>query len=420
MRHMKRAGGTVVAGAGLAMAIIGTADAQTYDRGRNMAVTQRERPDYQAVGINLGSFRIYPRLQSQLAYSSNLFARDTNVESDTYGTFTPSVEAESNWGRHQLLATATLRLRRYVDHPSENQNGWTLRTAGRLDVHGQDAITGSLDATKMYEERSSSQSPLAAAKPLPINAYTGNIRALHDFNRVRVSSGLLVRNLNYHNVASLGGGVVDVQGRDRTLYTPDVKVEYALSPDTAGFITTSYTDTNYRLKTPTNRGSKQVQVLAGANFDLTALARGEFGLGYVTRKYDDPAFQKTKGFAASANIEYFPTRTTTVTLKLSRTIEDAVDFQGGGFFLTTGTLTLDHELRRNILVNASVGYEDQNYKVLDRHNKTARFDAGGTYLVNRGLGLNLTIAQIKRNSDGVSRIRGFDETRAALGVVLQR
>lgn len=420
MRHVKRAGGTAVAGAGLAMAIIGVADAQTYDRGRNMAVTQRERPDYQALGVNVGGFRIYPKLQSQVAYTSNLFARENDVESDTYFVVSPTLDAVSNWGRHQLQATAGLRLRRYIDHPSENQNGWVLRTAGRLDVHGQDAITGSLEATKIYEERSSAQSPDAAAKPLPINTYAAQIRGIHDFNRVRVSSGLIVRKLDYHNVASIGGGVVDVQGRDRTIYTGDVKGEYAISPDSAVFVVTSYTDTNYDLHVPTNKGSKQVQVLAGANFDLTALARGELGLGYVTRNYDDASFSDTRGFAVNGNIEYFPTRTTTVTLNLRRTVEDAVDFNGGGFFLSTATLTVDHELRRNVLVNASASFEDQKYKVVDRRNQTTRFELGGTYLVNRMLGLNLTVAQIQRDSSGVNRLRGFDETRAALGVVLQR
>jgi len=420
MRHVKRAGGTAVAGAGLAMALIGVADAQTYDRGRNMSVTQRERPDYQALGIDAGGFRIFPRWQAQAAYTSNLFARDTNVESDTYFAISPSVEAVSKWGRHQLQANATLRLRRYIDHPSENQNGWALRTYGRLDVHGQDAITGTLEAQKQYEERSSSQSPNSAAKPLPINIYAATVRGIHDFNRVRISSGLVVRQYDYHNVASLSGGVVNVQGRDRILYTPDVKVEYAISPDSAVFLDTSYTKTNYRLTDVTNHGSKQVQVLGGANFDLTALARGEIGLGYVMRKYDDSSFSRTRGFAATANVEYFPTRTTTVTLNLRRTVEDAIDFDGGGFFLTTATLAVDHELRRNILLNASANYEGQKYQSLDRRNRTTRFEVGGTYLLNRGIGLNFTVAQIQRNSSGVNKLLGFDETRAALGVVLQR
>ncbi|CAN7294071.1 outer membrane beta-barrel protein [Phenylobacterium sp. LjRoot225] len=402
------------------MAIVGAADAQTYDRGRNMAVTQRERPDYQALGINAGGFRLYPRLQTQTTYTSNLFARETDVESDTFFSVVPSVNAVSNWGRHQLGATATLRLRRYLDHSAENQDGWAFHTFGRLDVHGQDTITGSLDAQKTFEERSSSQSPDSAAKPLPINIYAANVRGVHDFNRVRLSSGLLVRKYDYHNVPSVSGGIVDVSGRDRTLYTGDVKGEYAITPDSAVFVTTSYTKTEYDITSPSDHGSKQVQVLGGANFDLTALGRGEIGLGYVQRKYNDPAVGRTRGFAATANVEYFPTRTTTVTLNLRRSVEDAIDFDGGGFFLTTGTLTVDHELRRNILVNASAGVENQKYESLDRENRTTRYEVGGTYLVNRGLGLNLSVAQIQRNSSGVNKLHDFDETRAALGVVLQR
>jgi hypothetical protein len=406
----------------VALLIGATADAQSYDRGRNVSVTQQERPGYSAGGIHEGGFTIFPKLTTDFNYTSNLFAQESNAVADGYVSIRPSIEAVSNWGRHELRANVSANIRQYDQHTSENETGWTVGTSGRLDIYEHDTASGSLQAQRIYEERRSTQSPTTAAEPIPINSYIGTLRGVHEFNRLRLTGGAIVRKLDYHNVPSIGGGVVDVNGRDRSGYTGDVKAEYGLSPDTAVYVQTSYLDTHYDHPLPTdpNRNSKELSVLGGANFDLTALMRGDIGVGYTSRKYDNAAFGTMKGFRVNGIVEYFPSRVTTVTLNLWRSVEDAVDTEKGGFFLSVIGLTVDHEVRRNILVNAGANFSSEKYQGIDRLNKTSNYSVGGVYLVNRGVGLNLKVQHSRRNSTGADRIHDFNETTALLGVVLQR
>lgn len=411
-----------VAALGAAALHSGAAMAQDYDRGRNVSVLERERQDYDAIGINVGGFSLFPRLDARGVYSSNVFASETNEKSDVFFAFDPSLEARSNWGRHQLQAEAGLRLRRFVENESEDQDGWVARALGRLDIHGESYATGMLEAERIYEERGAEDFPGAAAEPLPIDLWGAAVRGVAQFNRARVSGGVHYRELDFRNVSAIGGGRLDTSGRDRDTTTVDLKGEWAVSPDTAAFAQVTFTDTNYWEEGPLfgpSRDSEETTYLVGANFDLTALVRGEVGVGFVNRKY--ASFGEVEGFAMRGTVEYFPTQLTTITGTLRRTVEDSVfSTVTGGYFSTGGSLRVDHEFRRNILLMAFADYEQQDFSGADRTDEVYTVSAGLTYLLNRSVGLNANVGHTERDSGGRDRFRSFSETRASIGVVLQR
>lgn len=409
---------------GAAMLLAGAAQAQDYNRSRNVSVLERQRDDYDALGVRAGGFTLFPRLETRAVYSSNVYATDVNEQSDVFLAIEPSVEARSNWGRHQLNADAGLRVRKYNDITTDDQTGWFTRAQGRLDVHGESYFTGLVEAERLYEDRGAADFPGAAAKPLPIDLLGASLRGVAQLNRVRLSAGAGIRELDFDNVPTISGGVLDTRGRDRTQATGDIKVEWAISPDSAAFVQVAQTSIDYKAALGVigaQRDSEETQVLAGANFDLAALLRGEVGVGYVTREYD--AFGSVDGLAIRGKIEYFPTRLTNLTLTMSRSVEDSQSFGGvgaGGYFVTAGGVRIDHELQRNILLNAQANYETQEFSGVDREDKVYSVSVGGTYLVNRTVGLNANLGHIARNSEGLNRYRDFDETRASIGVVLQR
>lgn len=406
---------------GLASLHAGGAAAQDYDRGRNVSVLERERQDYDAIGINTGGFSVFPRLDARTVYTSNVFASERREQSDVFLALDPTVEVRSNWGRHQLQADAGLRLRRYSDWGSEDQDGWFARALGRLDVYGESYLNGLLEAERIYEERGAEDAPGNAAEPLPIDIWGVAVRGVAQFNRARLSGGVHYRELDFENVRAIGGGTLDTSGRDRTTTTVDVKGEWGVSPDTAAFAQLTFTDIDYweeGLLFGPSRDSEETAVLVGANFDLTALMRGEVGLGYVSRDYVSSS--AVEGFAMRGTVEYFPTQLTTITGTLRRSVEDSVFQSSSGYFATGGSLRVDHELRRNILLMAFADYEHQDFSDVDRTDKVYTISAGLTYLLNRTVGLNANIGHTERQSDGVDRLRSYSETRASIGVVLQR
>jgi hypothetical protein len=418
----------VAAGVGCAVLAFGSASAQDYDRGRNVSVLERERKDYDASGIHVGSFSVFPKIEAQVVYSSNVFADDTNKQSDYYYGFDPTIEARSNWNRHQLQAEAGLKLRRYSDFSSEDQNGWFARANGRLDVFGTSYLKAGLDAERSYEERGGADFPGGAAKPLPYDTVGGALHAVGQFNRLRLTAGGEYHDIDYKNVplvfdpANPTLTTLDTSGRDRKIASYDVMGEWAISPDTALFGKVAYVVTNFNNAHPpfSEPDSDETTVSVGANFDLSALLRGEIGAGYVKRKYDDPAFGDVSGLSLKGQVEWFPTQVTTVTFNAHRSVQDSVLADSSGYFETAGGVRVDHELRRNILVNALVDYENDDFNEIDRTDKVWSVSAGGTYLLNRIVGINANLGYINRDSSGLNRYRSYDETRASIGIILQR
>ena len=408
----------------MAAATVSSAQAQDYNRGRNVSVLQRERPDYQALGIRSGGFTIFPKIEAGVEYTTNVFKTETNEKSDVYAVVSPSVQALSNWGRHQLTAEAGLKIRQFASETTEDELGWYVRTNGRLDVYGESYLTGGADVEHRYIRRDDDDFPDNAKSPLPYTSYGLNARGLYQGGgRVRVGGGGFLRVDRYSDIDATNGGRLDLSGRDLTVVGGDVRGEYAVSPDTALFLQGMVTDNNYQVGGGVfgpDRDATETKVLAGASFDITALMRGELGVGYLRRSYSDPAYQSISGLALNGTLEYFPTELTTLTLQVRREVQDSIIRGQGGFVNLGGSVRVDHELLRNVLLKATAEYFKQSYEDVDRTDNVLTLSGGGTYFVNHLIGLSATASWLHRKSTGLAERRSFDDARMMFAIVLQR
>ena len=70
------------------------------------------------------------------------------------------------------------------------------------------------------------------------------------------------------------------------------RADYALSPDTAIFLSGNLNQHAYSVQPPavaTDFNSTGFTVLGGVNFQVTSLLTGEIGAGYLTQDYPVPA-----------------------------------------------------------------------------------------------------------------------------------
>ncbi|MGE3143015.1 MAG: outer membrane beta-barrel protein, partial [Hyphomonadaceae bacterium] len=56
-----------------------------FDRGHNEGVRERARPDYDADGMPLGAFRLFPTLGLSAVSDDNIYAASSGAISDTIG-----------------------------------------------------------------------------------------------------------------------------------------------------------------------------------------------------------------------------------------------------------------------------------------------------------------------------------------------
>ena len=367
-----------------------TEASSNFARDRNISVTQRPRDDYEARGLRTGAFLVYPKLSATLEHNDNIYAAATDEVDDNILRLSPEIAINSDWPRHALAGYARATLNRFQDFGSEDTDDYGVGASGRLDVLRDFTLSGGADHARLTEPRTSPNSPAAALKPVQYNLSSARILASREFNRLRLSGRYGYQNFDYKSPPRRGGGIVDQTFRDRSVMEFMGRADYAVSPDTALFFEVTGNKRDYDRAPPVvplQRDSDGVQLLAGANFELGAVTRGEVAIGYISQSFEDPDLDKIDGFGARAQVEWFPTELTTLTFGASRTVEDSAVPGAGAYLSSNISAQIDHELLRNVILTARAGYGEDEYDVIGRRDERKNFGLSATYLINRVVGI---------------------------------
>jgi hypothetical protein len=395
-----------------------------YNRGRNTSVMQRERPEYAALGVPLSGFILYPRLASGVGYTDNVLASEINKVSDEWEEFAPNIIAQSTWSRNSLNLDLGGDFKLYDHKSGENEDGGHIRALSRIDLVGDSYGLLGADVQRAYEPRTDGGFPVNAATSVPFTTYGAFGRGVYQQSRVRGSVSVDFRALNWDSIKTTTGSYASQKFRDEDVVTVAGRGEFASTPDTGVFGEVAYVNSSYLTVVGLpNRNSDEYRALIGTDFDLTALVRGEIGGGYVQRQYASALYGTLSGFSGRGQVEYFPTPLTTLTLNFSRSIQDATIINSGGYFSNLVGLKADHELLRNLLINAALTYEYDTYNGIARHDAIGNFRLGFQYLLSRGVGINATYSYAKRESRSNPIADGgpqFNTNRLYIGLVLQR
>jgi hypothetical protein len=154
--------------------------------------------------------------------------------------------------------------------------------------------------------------------------------------------------------------------------------------------------------------------LVGLDINLTELMRGEVAVGQFNRDYDSGA--SVEGLAASANLEWYLTRLSTLTLSASRDAQDQGGTAAAPYVSTRFGARVDHELLRNLIVSAGGEVGQREYEVIDRQDDFSSAQLEAEYLLNRRFSLRGRISHVEVDSDGVDRYRTFDVNEVSVGV----
>lgn len=392
-----------------------------FKRDKNVSVRQRPRPDYEATGQKAGGFTLYPRITADVERNDNIYAVASGKTSDTIWRVKPEMAVRSDWSRHALGLFAGGNIIRYSDNSSENVEEYTVSANGRVDIERGSNLTGSVQTQRLVEPRTAPTAPGAAGKPVKYDLTQGTVSLTKEFNRLRLTGRLDDKDFNYKDVPNrIGTGIVDQDFRDRNEFYYGGKAEYAVSPDTAIYLSATGNKKDYDSKAvTTDRTSDGYVVGVGANFDVSELVRGDVQVGYMKQSYDN--FGKIDGFNAAGRLEWFPTQLTTIGLNGSRTIEESTAPRSQGYISNNIGASIDHELMRNVLLSAAYTHGKDDYKGIDRSDKRDNFSATATYLLNRRVGLFLTYNYLKQDSSGAPLDRGasFKDNKVIASVALQ-
>ncbi|WP_369062129.1 outer membrane beta-barrel protein [Caulobacter sp. 73W] len=396
------------------------ADAQSnFARDRNVSVRQRPHPEYNSAGVRLGAFVARPQVTVSGEYNDNIYGAAANEIDDFIFRFRPAVDLASTWSRHALNAFARGSINRYNDYSSENTEEYSLGANGRVDIVRGTSISGGGDVSRITEPRTSSSTPTGSIDPIQYDLSQFNVAGVREFNRLRLSARGDYRKFNYKDGRTVGGAEVEQDDRDREVTSFMGRGDYALSPATAVFVQGTVNKREYRLAGTAARPARDsdgYEVLAGANFEVGALMRGELAAGYLSQEFDNAIYGKVDGFGGRAQLEWFPTQLTTVTFNGTRSVEDSGIIGSSGYLSSTVGAQVDHELLRNVILTGQASYSDDKYEGIDRNDKRLNAGVSASYLLNRRLSLVAAYNHFKQNSKGANGGADFNVNTVSLGV----
>ena len=381
----------------------------------NVTVQNRPRPDYDPIGLRAGSFFLYPELEVGGLYDDNVYATRRDTESEFAATVTPDIRVLSNWNRHQLTFDVGADMAFYPGQSSLDYQDVHLDNTGRLDITQNNTLLEGLSIRHLHEDPSSSDFQQGTGVNTGGNSsrnnpdlttywtYDANLAYRHDFSRFYTLVGGEFQRLDFDKNTSLGTNS-NTNSRDRNQYLGRARVGYQLSPRIDTFLQGTYDVRRYDTSVNGfNRNSEGYSIRAGVGLDITSILFGEVSAGYTTRDYEDSSLKSFSGFGYAGKLTW---NVTTLDSLIFSGAADAYETTvvynnkiASADYQYTVNVDWTHELLRNLLLNANVGYVHDDYEGTSRSDDTFLAGGGVTYLINRHLSLEATYDYNNRDSD---------------------
>jgi hypothetical protein len=382
-------------------------------------VLNRPRTALDPLGIPVGGFLAYGQLAYTGAYDSNVFATPIDTRADYISIISPKAAILSNWTRHALNLSAGADIGRYMEYSKQNFNDWRVTADGRLDVTSDIQVFGGGDFAHLHTLRTSPDDS-GGLEPTQYTSASAFARYRHRLGRFSFTPQATFKRLDYDDTPAIRDGMlvdIDQDFRDRDEYTIELRGGYEIIPESNElFVRVRGNDRDYdesrviplseSLGFPIeiDRSSHGYEVVAGLDLDLGGIMFGEIFAGYRGQSYKSPLPDiDTPTFGVT--IDWNVTRLTTVNFKVERDINEATQDFYSGYIATIASLTIDHELRRDLLLNATFRVADNDYQGISTPIGKAKRDdtiygavVGAKYLLNRHLYASIGYTYLQRDS----------------------
>ena len=367
-----------------------------YDPGLLRKTIDRKPLEFQSPGARLGSFVLSPGAELAFEDNDNIFYRENSKISDSIFHIRPWANLKSDWSRHALNLNIYADIARYDEFNTEDYSDWVASLNGRIDVKRGSNFNYKASYMQLHEDRSSPDD-VRGIKPTKFSLSGFDVGYSHTFNRVTAALNYDRADTDYDDNVRLDGEIVDNQDRDRTRDALTLRVDYDLSGERGIFFSAAGNNVDYDEKVDNGgfeRSSDGYNVRGGLSWDTAGVLVGEIYLEYINQEYDDPRFVKVDGFGLGAKADWTPTELTNVNFLVRNGPQETTQGTTSGYFSSQYAVRVQHELRRNWLVNARVSYTDNDYEFTGdgsgslTDTEVIRAGAGVSYLFNRYLYLS--------------------------------
>ncbi|HWA31431.1 MAG TPA: outer membrane beta-barrel protein [Rhizomicrobium sp.] len=381
-----------------------TEQAQSGSLPEGMGVMDRTRPEYDAAGVPIGSFRLYPSFAAGFSADDNIY-RATNATSDTFWTLSPRLDLRSGWMNDSLQLYAQLDHYAYDSHGAESHTNWTVGGAGKFGVGQGDFLGADAYYLDTHESRISPDLSELAVSPTRYRQAHADTTAQATFDRLVLTGTVDYDRYDFNNDRLAGGGIIDNGDRNRNVYDVTGRASYELAPNQAFFVQAVYNKRDFdRMfdRYGFDRTSDGYRLDAGAALMVTPLIQATAFAGYLKQNYVAP-LKDASGLDFNAQIDWFVTQLFTAHMTATRTIEDTTIDGASSVDVSAIGVSADYELLRNVILRGNVGYSDNKFEGISRDDKITSAGVEARYLMNEYLSTYAGYEYQKRATNAVGR-----------------
>ena len=381
--------------------------AQAQEGEGPLAVFDRPRSGYDAKGIDLGGFRLFPRAAVSESYDDNIFADDDDEEADLITTVSAALLAQSQWSRHELAIAARLRHQRFLDNDEQDRTEYFLRPSLRLDLAERSEATLTAEYSRRVVGRDDPEDA-GNEDPTEFDRFYSRAEVIGRANRLFFGINGEVRRDDY-----ISSGDDD---RDRTEVRFGLPLGYEVSAKTDVVL-----EPFFRLRdfdelddTGADRDARAAGATIGIDTEVTSLVHVNFDIGFIANDFEDPRFDDSVDLIFGGEAIWYATAMTTVKARALR--QDIATGEPGASSKTQSTFGIEvqHELQRNVLLGVQARYINDDFRNLNREDDRAIVGLGAEYLLNRYVSVAADYRYEQRWSDAAGE--DFNRNIVTLGL----
>jgi len=352
-------------------------------------------------GIEISSFRLLPELIFRGLYDDNIYATRTETKSDRILHVLPSLDIRSNWSEHKLDLNIGADIARYDVHSSEDFEDYWLNTNGRFDLFEALNLFGGIGYSREHEERGSPEDQNGKEPTIfySRNAHLGSEVKAGNFG---VRFGGTYEELDFEDVATNTGFLINNDGRDRKLLELGIRTSYGWREDLQPFVQYVYNDRNYDRRSDDfgyQRNSHGYGMAAGVKFNIKPVITSEVYAGILHQQYEDDRFSTLSKPDYGASFTWRPSQRTKIQGVMERSIEETTQLQSSGYIETRYALSLDYDLTRQTVLRGHVQLSKDDYQEISRKDDYLDVGFGLQYDLTRNLFLGTDYSFSHRNSN---------------------
>ena len=316
------------------------------------------RPDYDYDGIPIGSMMLKADVDVRLDYDSNIFLTSVDEADDFRLHINPSLSLTKEIGSGAITAEGHMGFRRHLSQVRENST--TYGASVNYAVSGMKAqnFNATVAVNRNIERRGDPETRAGPTdRPREINAFLAEAAYSRSSGRIRATFAVGTEKYNQLDPAD--------DDRDLQVYRASLTVGYKLASSLDLFTQVYINRRDFRLPRDFNgvdRDQNTYGALFGVRREIGDRLYGKLGVGIFRTDPEGAAFLPPHtGLRLDGQVTWAPRDRTSFNFRISRGDVATVRSGASTRVDTVARLTIDQEIRHNLLGQVSISYVDLHY-----------------------------------------------------------